>query len=150
MTLRRLASARKGLRPAGRRPRADPAMPTINIVFLLLLFFLLAGTLTAPGESEIDPARIDATAGERLPRPLLAITEDGALSLDGRAIDRAQLAGAVAELAVPKGDDRPTLYVLAASDLAASLLVQVLGEASAAGAATSLVVLNAGSGQTSP
>ncbi|WAP70235.1 biopolymer transporter ExbD [Jiella pelagia] len=97
MTLRRLASARKGLRPARRRPRADPAMPTINIVFLLLLFFLLAGTLTAPGESEIDPARIDATAGERLPRPLLAITEDGALSLDGRAIDRAQLAGAVAE-----------------------------------------------------
>ncbi|MCE7027657.1 biopolymer transporter ExbD [Jiella avicenniae] len=125
-------------------------MPTINIVFLLLLFFLLAGTLTAPGESEIDPARVGADAGERLPRPLLAITEDGTLSLDGRRIARAELAKAVADLAAPDGDETPVLYVLAARDLSGSVLVQILGEASAAGAATSLVVLNADGGQASP
>ena len=119
-------------------------MPTINIVFLLLLFFLLAGTLTAPGENEIDPARVAADAGERLPRPLLAITRDGALSLDGRAIERSALAGAVAGLAAPQSGETPILYVLAARDLSGSVLVQILGEASAAGAATSLVVLNSG------
>ncbi len=144
MTVRRSGAGISRLRAFRRRPRTDPALPTINIVFLLLLFFLLAGTLTAPGESEIDPARIDATAGNRLPRPLLSITEDGVLGLDGRRIDRAELADAVAGLPVPPGDRKPTLYVLAASGLSASILVEILGEASAAGAATSLVVLNAG------
>ena len=57
MTVRRSGAGISRLRAFRRRPRTDPALPTINIVFLLLLFFLLAGTLTAPGESERTSSR---------------------------------------------------------------------------------------------
>ncbi|MBP0616737.1 biopolymer transporter ExbD [Jiella mangrovi] len=126
-----------------RRPRSDPAIPTINVVFLLLLFFILAGTVTAPQEAAIDPARTGDGPGGRLPRPLLTITTDAALGLDGQSISRDGLGAAVAELARQSDGKRPVIHVLAARDLPADTLVWALGEISAAGAATSLVVLKA-------
>ncbi|MBO0904488.1 biopolymer transporter ExbD [Jiella sonneratiae] len=132
------------LRRRGRRPRADAAIPTINVVFLLLLFFLVAGTLAAPEEADIDPAHVGTGAGERLPRPLLSIARDGSLGLNGKALSREALAGAVAALRRPEEGRGATLYVLPARDLPASTLVAILGEAAAAGAATTLVVMKTG------
>ncbi|TFF25407.1 biopolymer transporter ExbD [Jiella endophytica] len=122
-------------------------MPTINVVFLLLLFFLLVGTLAAPEESEIDPARVAEAAGGRLPRPLLTIASDGAIGLDGRALARRDLAEAVGGLRRPESAGAPTLYVLAARDLPAERLVALLAEASAAGARTTLVAMTGEAGR---
>ena len=70
-----------------RRP-VENVVPLINIVFLLLIFFMLAGTLRraepfavelpeAP-TSEVEPAR---------ETPVLSVGASGELSLDGRKLD---------------------------------------------------------------
>lgn len=68
-----------------RRQRKAPdfSLATINIVFLLLLFFVVAGTITAPKEAAIDLPTTVALPLERLPRPLLVIEPNGQLILDG-------------------------------------------------------------------
>ncbi|WP_139802434.1 biopolymer transporter ExbD [Aurantimonas sp. 22II-16-19i] len=117
-------------------------MPTINVVFLLLLFFLLAGTLTSGEETAIDPARVAGEPGGRLPRPLLTVDPAGALHLDGIPVPRKTLALAVAALPRRASDGQPRIHVLAARGLAADDLVALLAELAASGAATSLVALD--------
>ena len=65
------------------RRRHDFTLTMINIVFLLLLFFLTTGSLTNREEAQ---SAIPVTRNlplERLPRPLLLLQADGALFLDG-------------------------------------------------------------------
>jgi biopolymer transport protein ExbD len=71
--------------PPIRRPPAELnfALPTINVVLLLILFFLLAGTIVEEEEFGISPPEVMEPATTRLPRPLLAMTNEGRLLLDG-------------------------------------------------------------------
>lgn len=63
----------------------DFSLTSVNIVFLLLLFFLTAGTLLQDAESEISAPRTEELPLGRLPRPLLSINQQGDLFLDGQA-----------------------------------------------------------------
>lgn len=74
----------------------DRILPLINIVFLLLIFFMVAGSLSAADPFRIEPLRsLGGEAGE--PRNVvLLIGADGRLALDGVAIDSAELQQAVA------------------------------------------------------
>ncbi|MBU2961787.1 biopolymer transporter ExbD [Citreicella sp. C3M06] len=71
-----------------RRPRSksEPTIALINIVFLMLIFFLVAGQVAQPlGESLalVRTADLDSAAA---PSDALVVTPDGALSLRGTAI----------------------------------------------------------------
>lgn len=87
-----------------RRPDANPRdmedhiLPLINIVFLLLIFFMVAGALTSPQSVDVDPpeARVDGEEPGRDDRTLY-ITADGALTLGERPVALAGLAAAVGE-----------------------------------------------------
>lgn len=93
-------------RTRARRTAREPVVPLINIVFLLLLFFLLAGRLRGPEhfDIEIPASRAQATAAPPLgaapidaPRAVVVqLAADGRLALDGRPIALSPL---VSELA---------------------------------------------------
>lgn len=82
------------------RPATDDdarILPLINVVFLLLIFFMLAGRLSSSDPFEIEPPR---STSERLPDARTAeilVAADGRLALDGRTIDEVGLRDALTE-----------------------------------------------------
>jgi biopolymer transport protein ExbD len=109
-----------GARPP--RPRGESVVPMINVVFLLLIFFLMSATIVPPDPFGATPpeASTAETAGRE---DTLHIGADGALAF-GPARGEAALA------AVPAG--RP-LLVRADAGLAASDLARILSRLAAAG-----------------
>lgn len=77
---------------ARRRIRAgEPTLALINVVFLLLVFFLIAGTITPPRPGDVTLARIDTDQPPAAPA-VLAISADGLLFWAGQEIDESTLA----------------------------------------------------------
>lgn len=69
-----------------KRARPDFSLSVINIVFLLLLFYLASGSLVKPGETATDAPVTAGLRPELLPRPLLVVAADRSLLLDGVSI----------------------------------------------------------------
>ncbi|MCA8906580.1 MAG: biopolymer transporter ExbD [Rhodospirillaceae bacterium] len=87
------------MRFQARRPNRseENILPLTNIVFLLLIFFMLAGRLSAA-----DPFRIDlpvsASQAEASERTIVvAVAADGRLALDGAEVSGPALEAALAE-----------------------------------------------------
>ena len=82
------------MRVARRPRRAAPEtiVALIDVVFFLLVFFLLVGRMDATAPFEVLPPR--SAAGTDLPGggATVAVGADGALALDGRATDPGALA----------------------------------------------------------
>lgn len=80
-----------------RRPRNDEEriLPLINVVFLLLVFFMLAGRIAASDPFEVTPPR-SASEGAVQTRDLLVmVSGDGRLALDGKVMSESELASSV-------------------------------------------------------
>ncbi|SFM66194.1 outer membrane transport energization protein ExbD [Ectothiorhodospira mobilis] len=82
-------------------------IPLINIVFLLLIFFMLAGALTRPDPFAVEPpasARAGESPGEALQ---ILLNREGRLALDGQPLEmqalKTRLARAV-EAAAEEGE----------------------------------------------
>ena len=77
------------LSPPARRTRADADVPTINLVFLLLVFFLMTATLAPPDPLGVSPpsGKGDA-AGQGVS---VTVAADGTLAV-GEARNEAALA----------------------------------------------------------
>jgi len=123
------------------RKRADFALTMVNIVFLLLLFFLTTGSLTNPNEAEAELALTSDLPLERLPRPLLLIEEDGTLQLDGSTIPPQELVERARAALAVAGDGVP-LSLFAARDMPAHALLGVAERLSAAGIGLQIVTLH--------
>ena len=70
-----------------RTPIAESVLPMINVVFLLLIFFMLAGALSATDVFEIDPPESETADPARPSRALLLLDARGRLALDSMIID---------------------------------------------------------------
>lgn len=64
----------------------DPSIALINIVFLMLIFFLIAGTIAAPLDADLRLVETTDLEG-REPPDALVLREDGSLSFRGMPID---------------------------------------------------------------
>ena len=74
------------IRPATpRRPR-DSTIALINVVFLMLIFFLIAGTIAPPLELDLELVDTSGLEG-REPPDALVLREDGTLSFRGTPTD---------------------------------------------------------------
>lgn len=74
------------IRPATPRKPRDATIAMINVIFLMLIFFLIAGTVASP----LDPdLKLVDTAGleGREPPNALVLHADGALSFRGNPTD---------------------------------------------------------------
>jgi biopolymer transport protein ExbD len=119
-------------RPARRRERMEFALPTINVIFLLMLYFLIAGTLVQRDEMSVLPPETAEVATDRLPRPLLLISNDGAFILDGKAIPEAELVAAAATAVADPRITSHQLNILAPAEMAAGPFLDILSEFGAA------------------
>ncbi|WP_349369053.1 biopolymer transporter ExbD [Salinarimonas sp.] len=81
------------------RPRNDEerVLPLINVVFLLLIFFMLAGRLATSDPFEIAPPRSASEGPAETGDLLVLVGADGELALDGARVEEAALRAAVAE-----------------------------------------------------
>ena len=107
-------------------------MPLINIVFLLLIFFMVAGRLGASDPFEVTPPETGQAEAARMDGVEILLGADGALALDAREMERAAL---MAELARRLGDAPGTRVRLRADEGGeARALVALMQELRALGA----------------
>ena len=110
----------------------DGILPLINIVFLLLIFFMLAGQLSSGDPFEIAPPD-SLSEGEPNETPsLILVAADGRMALDGeelpidRLLERLATAG--------EGGEAPEVRVKADGRVEASVVVDLLSRLDQAGA----------------
>ena len=105
------------------------------IVLLLVLFFLVAGTIVAEDEQAVSlPETVDLPLDD-LPRPLVRMREDGDLGLDGVPMPLSEIVERLA------ADAAPEVFLLAARDMPALRFLEIVAALEPAGAAISLVTL---------
>lgn len=78
-----------------RRQRGESIVPMINVVFLLLVFFLMTSQLTAPEPFEVRPPQA-ATQTQAEAEPVLFVSRDGRIVFDGEEGARDRRSGPAA------------------------------------------------------
>ncbi len=74
------------IRSVAQRRRRDPTIALINVVFLMLIFFLIAGTLAPPLDPDLKLVDTSGLEG-REPPDALVLRADGTLSVRGKPTD---------------------------------------------------------------
>lgn len=69
-----------------RKKRLPNLVPLINIVFLLLIFFMLSGTLSKKDLFEVDPPLSYTGSNAESPEMTILIRDDNKISLDDKII----------------------------------------------------------------
>ncbi|MFO7484265.1 ExbD/TolR family protein [Oceanibaculum nanhaiense] len=124
--------ARRGLFASGRhreRNSDEGIIPLINVVFLLLIFFMLAGKL-----SQIDPFEVTPpdSASESLPDGstlTVLVGADGRIAFDGKPLELEALPAALAE----HSKDGAVLRLKADQQAEADRVIEVMESLRAAG-----------------
>lgn len=108
-------------------------IPLINVVFLLLIFFLVAGTMENQDMADVTPP--EAKSGEKPEASpfTLTLTADGMVSVNDIPITMKGLQNELSQLAQHKKYHNKPLVIKADASLEASHLVQVIGIAEKAG-----------------
>lgn len=109
-----------------RRPRAESIVPMINVVFLLLIFFLMTSRLAQPEPFEVTPPEA-ALDTEAKAQAVLYIDAEGQMHFDGAAGEAgiARLAGS--------STGTPVVQLRADAGLEAAALARILRQLTAAG-----------------
>ena len=76
------------IRPTLPRRTRDSTIPLINVVFLMLVFFLIAGTVAPPLDPDLELVDTSGLEG-REPPDALVLHENGTLSFSGTRSDPA-------------------------------------------------------------
>ncbi|KIC44885.1 biopolymer transporter ExbD [Tateyamaria sp. ANG-S1] len=117
-----------------RRQTREPTIALINIVFLMLVFFMVAGTLAPPLERDLSLVRTDDLEG-RAPPDALVIRADGEMLYRGTA--QGDVAAYVAGL---DPEAREEVRIVPDRDLPAADLVTLGRELRRAGAGRVIIV----------
>ena len=120
------------------KTKREPTIALINIVFLMLVFFIVAGTLTQPIESDVSLVKTAELEG-RAPSDTIVIHADGRLNYRGD--DLFDLGNFVTELA---DEERAVLRLLPDRELPAVRLVALANVARKAGVKRVLIVTERG------
>ena len=120
------------------RTKREPAIALINVVFLMLIFFMVAGTLSPPLERDLTLVNTADLDG-RPPPDALVIHADGRLSFRGD--DQADVS---AYLSTLEPEAQAEVRIVPDRDLPATQLVQLGRELRAAGVDRVLIVTERG------
>ncbi len=116
----------------------EPTIALINVVFLMLVFFMVAGTIAQPLDGELNLVRTADLDG-RAPPDALVIHPDGRLSYRGETV-----VSPAAFLADRADGERQTIRIVPDRELPATQLVAVATELRQKGAGKVLVVTERG------
>lgn len=107
--------------PTPRKPiKMDVSLAIVNIVLLLILFFLATGQLLNPPTSDVDLAETRELPLDALPSPILVVSGE-TWELDGATVAPDLIDVALADLPQPV-----VLHVLIARDAPAGGLLEVM------------------------
>ncbi len=118
----------------------DPLISLIDVVFFLLVFFMLIGRLDATAPFDVVPPL--SAAGDDLPRggTLIALAADGRIAFDGVEMDADSLLEHIA--ARVASEDDLSLSVNAHADLRLSILLPLVEKIEALGAKDVVLVVS--------
>jgi biopolymer transport protein ExbD len=122
------------MKPLRRRSEREPTIALINIVFLMLIFFLVAGTLARPLDPDLQLVRT-RDLERTTPADALVFHADGNMEWQGEPV--ADVAALVARL---PDDSKQRLRVVPDRELPASRLVEIGRALRAAGAERVVIV----------
>ena len=116
-----------------RRTSEDNVLPLINIVFLLLIFFMIAGALSTRPPFDLQPPRADAAPSTAAPATAgIAIAADGRIAFRGNEIPLESLADRARAWAERRDDDQ-ALTLRSDGNADSERLLAVMGALSEAG-----------------
>ena len=107
------------------RPRAENTIALINVVFLLLVFFLVAGTIASQSERAVKLAASQQGVAAESNDGVIALMPDGSLMRNGEVI-------AITIFIAETAPDMP-VRIAADRDAPAERLVAVIADLRAAG-----------------
>lgn len=120
------------------KPRREPTIALINIVFLMLVFFMVAGTLAQPLDPGLELVNTENLDG-RAPPDALVMHADGHLAYRGQSVpDAAQF------LARLDDEARETIRILPDRNVDAAQLVELGRGLTEAGVKQILIVTERG------
>lgn len=128
---------RSSLMPPDPKNPPDFGLAQVNIVLLLVLFFLVVGTIAETDELAVDLSKTTDLPLERLPRPLLLITPEEEWMLDGVALSKVEVVAALIE----NPDDAQFVHILAPRDMPADVLLAAMQRLQETGLGVTLVTL---------
>lgn len=110
--------------------RQHSQLPLINIVFLMLVFFLLAGTIAPVYELDVSPPTAQQKAAENRQGSTVYVSRDGQISFHNSSMDIAALGAAVSQR--PSGaPDKLRVVVDQKTD--GQLLIDIVAQLNGAG-----------------
>lgn len=121
-----------------RSAKREPTIALINIVFLMLVFFMVAGTLARPVDQAMTLVRTDQLPGQAPPNALV-IYPDGRLFHAAKPVFDAQ-----SYLSLLPDGDRQTVRIMPDRALPAQKMVQIAMALRAAGAEQVMIVTERG------
>lgn len=98
-----------------RRNRGDghePVIPLINVIFLLLIFFLVTGTLRSAELFDVAPPLARSGIADDSEVPAILVGADGRLALNGDVVELNELAARLG----PAVADRSDVHVVVKAD----------------------------------
>jgi len=116
----------------------------IDVIFLLLIFFLVTSTFSEQPALRIDLPRSAAPGISRREEMVLAVTREGNFFLDQKPVERERLAELLADSARRQED--PTLVLKADRQVAYGLIVELMDISRRVGL-EKIVALTAGEGE---
>ncbi len=111
----------------------EPVIPLINVIFLLLIFFLVTGTLRSAELLEIAPPQAASGVAVDAALPSVLVSADGRVAFDGDLLEVTELGGRLASIMQGQGDSH--LVVKADGQVRSELLLRVLDQIEQAGVA---------------
>jgi len=99
----------------------DVSLAIVNIVLLLIFFFLATGQLLNPPTQGVEISETTELPLDQLPAPILIVRDDGNWELNDQAVNPDILGAAIAELEAPF-----PLHVLIGRDAPATSLLEIL------------------------
>ncbi len=132
------------LRSPVKRQADDGIVPLINIVFLLLIFFLIAGTIAPRADIAVAFPETHESPGARMPSEAVYVSAGGFISYRGTQVDLGGLAAMVA--ADGADEEAAILAVVADRSLPAADLSPVLGALAGAGVTKVRLITRRGGG----
>ncbi len=119
--------------PARKKP--EPTIALINVVFLMLIFFLIAGSLAPPLDRDVRLVATEELEG-RAPPDAAVVLADGTLRWRGQVVTEDQVVAHAREIApvdLPE-DEKPDVRLVPDRDLPAETLLRINKQLREAGA----------------
>lgn len=116
--------------------------PMLDVVFIMLIFFIVTTSFVKESGVEIDRPESSAASPRPDAQVMVAITHEGAVWVDGKPVDAHRVGSAVADLVSAEGG----VVVQADRNSTTGLLVEVMDRIREAGVDNVAVAATRGSG----